>query len=218
MSRLTVFALTAIALALGALLGWQWMTPDGRVKGVTWSPPAPVKPALEAPPPLPDTGVEASRFVATLERPLFVPSRRPPPPPSVAAAPPPVDTPPDVRVLGIYGRSGESAGPGGMIARVDGQVKRLRVGDSVGRWTLKEVRAGEVVLAAGESVQTFPLRRAAADEPALPLSADNAAPGAAGRPPSAQAMLQKEIEQARQNVRRINALRARSGMPPVPEP
>lgn len=219
MSRAAVIVASMLVVAVAGALGWLWITPAGQVKGVTWTPPAPVRPALEAPAPLPETGVEATRFVATLERPLFVATRRPPPPPApLAAAQPAVDLPPDMRVLGIYGATGGGVGNGGIIARIEGQVKRVKTGDSVGRWTVKELRPGEVVLAAGDSIQTYALRRASADEPPVPLSADNANPSGGTRPPSAQAMLQKEIEQARQNVRRINALRARSGMPPVPEP
>ncbi|GAB1390524.1 hypothetical protein MASR1M6_27060 [Rubrivivax sp.] len=60
-------------------------------------------PALDAEAPLPATEVDVARYVATLEKPLFSPSRRPPPPPQAASAAPVVDTPPDLRVLGLYG-------------------------------------------------------------------------------------------------------------------
>ena len=172
MRRLVLPLLALATLALLGLLAWLWITPQGQWVGVTWQPPAPIKPSLDGPSGLPQTGVELGRYVATLERPLFVASRRPPPPPPAASAPIVVDTPPDLRVLGLYGRKGDGATIGGMIARVDGQVKRLRIGDSVGRWTLKALRPGEAVLALGETEQVYPLRRAAADEP--PAAGDNA--------------------------------------------
>lgn len=208
------------ALALLGLLAWLWVTPQGQWIGMRWQAPAPIKPSLDGPSGLPEVGVDLGRYVATLERPLFVASRRPPPPPAAAASAPMVaDTPPDLRVLGLYGRRGEGAAAGGMIARVDGQVKRVRIGDSVGRWTLKELRAGEAVLALGGTEQVYPLRRANADEP--PVAGDNASTSGsapAARPPAANAQMQREIEAARERVRRVNALRARNGMPPVPEP
>jgi hypothetical protein len=220
MKRWTLPVLLVLNLGLLAWLASMWLTPDGRLAGVHWQPPSALKPSLDGGLPLPATGVELGRYVATLERPLFMPSRRPPPPPQAAAAPVVVDTPPDVRVLGLYGTRGEGA-TGGMVARIDGQVKRVRVGDAVGRWTLKELRPGEAVLASGDSQQVYPLQRAAPGELASAPVTDNAAPAAAPsapRPAALDPMRQRQIEDARANVRRINVLRARSGMPPVPEP
>jgi hypothetical protein len=181
-------------LALAAWVGWMWFTPAGQIKGVQWQRPAPLAPSLDADGSLPETGVDASRYVATLERPLFSPSRRMPAPPPPPSAAPVVDAPPDIRV---------------------------KLGEAVGRWTLKALRPGEAVLAAGESEQVYPLLRAASGEPPPSPIADNA--GAAGgssapRAPAADAMRQRQIEEARANVRRVNALRARMGLPPVPEP
>jgi len=82
---------------------------------------------------------------------------------------------------------------------------------------LKELRAQEVVLSRGNEEQIYALRRASVDEPP---SADNAASGAqtGARPSGTATILQREIEQARERVRRQNTLRARLGMPPLPEP
>lgn len=220
MRRLAAPLLGVLALGLLGLLAWLWVTPQGQWVGVKWQPPAPIKPSLDGSAALPQTGVDLTRYVATLERPLFVASRRPPPPPPAASAAVVVDTPPDLRVLGLYGRKGDGATAGGMVARVDGQVKRLRIGDSVGRWTFKALRPGEAVLALGETEQVYPLRRPAPDEPPA-ATADNAAvPGdrPAAKPAAANPQLQRQIDEARQNLRRVNALRARSGLPPLPEP
>ncbi len=157
------------------------------------------------------------RYAATLERPLFMPGRRPPPPTpppgEVAAAP--VDPLPDIQLLGLYG----SADAGGVIARVDGQVRRLRLGESVGSWAVKELRTNAVVVARADDVRTIELRRSTGapveDTVAARATATASPPG---RPPAAQAALQREIEQARERVRRMNALRARSGLPPLAEP
>lgn len=212
-----------VMLNLG-LLGWlasMWFTRDGRLAGVHWRQPEPLKPTLDGDNSLPPTGVEMGRFVATLERPLFSPSRRPPPPAPVASAPPVVDTPPDIRLLGLYGSRVEGGGAGGMVARIDGRVKRVKVGESIGRWTLKEIRPGEAVLAAGDVQQVYPLLRAAGTEAPTSAVSDNVAPAgspAVTRSGTVDPARQRQIEEARANVRRMNVLRARSGMPPLPEP
>lgn len=228
MRRWTLPLLLLANLGLALWLASLWFTPEGRLRALQWQPPPPLPPALDADQALPATGVEVERYVATLERPLFSPSRRPPPPAPAASAAPVVDTPPDLRVLGLYGvhgGAGEAPAPaaGGMIARIDGQVKRVKVGDAVGRWTLKALRPGEAVLASGEVEHVYPLQRnkpgATSEEVG---SVDNAAAGASppavSRAPAANPYYQRQVEEARANVRRINALRARSGLPPVPEP
>ncbi len=223
MRRWTLLLLALLVLGLAAVLAWLWLRPDGHGAALRWQAPAPLRPALEAPAALPSPDVDLSRYVATLDRPLFVPSRRPPPPPPPPSAPAVVvDTPPDLRVLGIYGRraeGGSADSSGGMIARVDGQVKRVRIGEAVGRWTLKTLRPGEAVLALGDTEQVYPLRRPAPDEPPA-ATADNAKPGnePAARPAGVNPQLQRQIEEARQNLRRVNALRVRNGLPPLPEP
>ncbi|MFT3817640.1 MAG: hypothetical protein QM750_08455 [Rubrivivax sp.] len=226
MRRAAIPLLGLLALGLAGLLAWLWLRPDGHGAVLHWQPPAPLRPALDAPAALPAPDVDLGRYVATLDRPLFVSSRRPPPPPPPASVPAVVvDTPPDLRVLGLYGRRAEgegavAGGTGGMIARVDGQVKRVRIGEAVGRWTLKALRPGEAVLALGDTEQVYPLRRPAPDEPPAAATADNAAPGdrPAARPAAANPQMQRQIEEARQNLRRVNALRARSGLPLLPEP
>lgn len=223
MLPLLLLANLGLAFALAAL----WFTPEGRLANVRWQPPASVPPALDAGAALPGTGVELARYVATLEQPLFSPSRRPPPRPQVAgAAAPAVDTPPELYVLGLYGtHAGQGTGEarGGMIARIDGQVKRVKIGDAIGRWTLKALRPGEAVLALGDSEHVYPLQRttSATSTPAS-ASADNAptesSSSATPRIPAVNSYYQRQVDEARANVRRVNALRARSGLPPLPEP
>lgn len=223
MRRLVLPLLLAVNAALLLWLASLWFTPDGRLAGVAWQPPSPLKPVLDGDEALAGMGVELGRYVATLDRPLFSPSRRPPPPPAepVANAPVLSEQPPDLRLLGLYGTGGEGAGPGGVVARIDGQVRRIRLGDSIGRWTLKELRPDAAVLAAGDVQHVYSLQRAPGAGPSAAQSADNAAPSpapAAARAPGVDPIRQRQIEEARANVRRVNALRARSGLPPVPEP
>jgi hypothetical protein len=217
-SRYALSLLLTLNLALAGVLAWLWFTPEGALRDLRWQPPQPVPPALASAKPLPSFGVDINRFVATLERPLFVPSRRPPPKPEdVAAAPPPPPDPlPNIRLLGLYGND---AG-GGMIANVNGKVRRVHVGDAVaGNWRLKALRGNEVVVARGDEERTVELVRnnAAAPEP-QPAVAAGAADAAATSAAAANASADRDLERRRDQVRRMNAARARRGIPLLPEP
>ena len=109
MKRAPLLWLGGVNLALLLVLAWLWFTPDGRLRNVRWEPPAPVKPALGSAAPLQRWSTDYSRFVVTLERPLFNETRRPPPKPQAQ----PVDTLSTVTIVGIWG-SGAQAG---VIAR-----------------------------------------------------------------------------------------------------
>jgi hypothetical protein len=218
MKRHVLLLLAALNLALAALLAWLWLTPQGELRNVRWLPPEPVRPALADAPPLPAFEIDANRYVATLERPLFAPTRRPPPPQAAAAA---VEPLPDIRLLGLYG----GGGAGGAIASVDGKVRRLRVGEAIAGWSLKEVRGRELVLARGDETRSIELKRSTGAEPPTAAAAGGgaagaaaAAPAAGGAPTAVQAAHNQDIERAREQVRRMNVLRARSGRPPLPEP
>ncbi len=213
--------LVALNLALAALLAWLWFTPAGQLRDLRWQPPQPVAPALADAKSLPSTDVDLARFVATLDRPLFVPTRRPPPKPQEVAAAPPPDPLPKIRLLGLY-RNEEA---GGMIASVDGNVRRVRVGDTVaGNWSLKALRGNEVVVSRGDVERTVALLRnagsgveTAAETAAVVPGADTS--GATSPTATARsAARERDLERRREQVRRMNAARARRGMPLLPEP
>jgi len=213
MRNLPVLALAAVCAGLAAALAWVWVGTDGRLRGVNWSPPPPVAPAVPAVTPAPAPAPALTQYVATLERPLFSPTRRPPPPP---AAPPPPDPLDDVQVLGVYGAGDH----GGALLRRRGEVRRVPLGGDFGGWTLGEARGSELVLRRGEESRTLQVQRqiaAAADAGAAAAAASPAAgtPAAAAHPnPQAQ----RDLEMVRQRVREMNRLRARMGLPPLPEP
>lgn len=213
---LLVLANVGLTLWLASL----WFTPQGRLLDVSWRAPSPVAPALDTIDSLPSIGVDAARYIATLEHPLFSPSRRPPPPPQAASATPVSDAPPDLFVLGLYGSHEDQAdAKGGVIVRVDGQVKRLKVGDTIGPWTLKAIRPGEAVLSLGEIERAYELRRVVSED-SVPAgeAARVAPPTAAPSMNAAQAMREQDRREMRERVRRMNVLRARTGLPPLPEP
>ncbi len=144
-------------LALG-LLG-MWFTPQGHLRRVHWDAPAPLAlntasivvplPAREPP--------EQSRFLETLERPLFSPSRRPPPPPP---PPPPPSTPEEatpalanIHLYGLYG-AGNS---GGAIFRVDGKNERVTINQTIKGWKLTSIGESGVTLQRGSRQQVLEL-------------------------------------------------------------
>lgn len=214
MRRHALPLLVALNLALAALLAWLWITPEGDLRGVRWQPPEPVRPVIADAPSLPAFEMDGNRYVATLERPLFAPTRRPPPPQAAASA---VEPLPDIRLLGLY----SSGGASGVIASIDGTVRRLRVGESVSGWSLKEVKGSEIVIGRGDEVHTLRLTRGSGNDPAPATSAPASASAlgvSSSTPSAADAYRQSELERVRTQVRRMNVLRARSGMPPLPEP
>jgi hypothetical protein len=101
----------------------------------------------------PWAGVTLEKLAATVEHPLFEPSRRawkpPPPPPRETRAPPPppVVPPPDPSALVLMGIT---AGSGRAIAIVQNnatnQISRVEEGEYVDGWEVRSVGSREVVL------------------------------------------------------------------------
>lgn len=161
--------LVGFNVLLLCLLAWLWVDPQGGWRGTHWQPPAAVKPELG--------GVSAAmvaredadvaRFMAILDRPLFSPGRRPPPPPKSAAAAraDPLDA------IHLYGVFSGSEG-GGVIVRVEGKTRRVKLSEAIGEWNLKEIRGREVVFSRGDETRVVPLVQAKqAEGAALPRPA-----------------------------------------------
>lgn len=210
MRRPALLTMLALCVALAAGLAWLWLTPQGQLKGVVWTPPAPIKPALDSGAALPATGVDLGQMVTALDRPLFAPTRRPPPPPQAASAPV-VDPFPDMRLLATYG----NGSVGGAVALVDGRIVRAKLGDAISGWVLKTLSPKGAELVQGGDTRFVELSRVVGNE----LAAQAAAAGRGAAPPgSYEAVRQREREEARIQVRRMNALRANMGLAPLPEP
>lgn len=219
MKRWALPLLVAIDLALLAWLAARWITPQGEWIGVKWTPPAAQRPSLDGGAPLPQTGVEVGRFVATLERPLFVPTRRPPPPPQAASAPAPADPLTDLRLLAVYGNQQV----GGVIVRVDSRVRRLKLGETLNGWTLRSVQPHAVELARGDEVRSIEIKRTAGLEPqptasGAPVAGEGQSAASNARSAALEEMQRREREERRAQITRMNAIRARMGAPPLPEP
>jgi hypothetical protein len=159
MRKSTVRLLAFINMVLAAALAWMWFDPEGQLKNTHWIVPAArppdfagMLPKVERP-----QGGEVGRFVATLDRPLFSPTRRPPPPVIITAAPPP--PPPDplnnTQLLALI------AGPqsGAIVARVDGKVRRVRLNEKIGDWTIQSVKDRDVTFVRGNENRVVRLDR-----------------------------------------------------------
>lgn len=211
-----------LALALAAL----WLTPQGTLRGVRWPVPPAVAPQLgqadAAPLPAP-AAASASRFLATLERPLFSPTRRPPPPAPAQNAAPEVDPLADIQLQGLY----TGPGGGGLFAKVAGKNLRVPVGGKLGGWDVKSINDREVTLARG--AQTHTLRLAPAKLSKLAPPPPKAAPTPAAESPAPAksqtsqadnpALREQQEREERQRARRAlnNQRRIENGLPPLPE-
>lgn len=210
MRRYLIPALILTNVALAGGLAWRWVTPEGQLRNVSWIPPAPIKPVLTDSV-LPPWSADLGSFMASLDRPLFSATRKPPPKPS-EAPPVVVDTLASVRVLGLYSTGGTS---GGALVRSEGKVVRLKQGDTLGGWTVKEVRLHQLVLARGAEQRTLDVKMGpdlAVDVPGTPGGGAAAGNQGAG---AMSAQRQVEVDAANSKAA-VNALRARAGMPPLP--
>jgi hypothetical protein len=211
MRRYLIPLVLAIDLALAFALAWQWVTPQGQLRDVRWTPPTPIKPVLTDNA-LPTWSADLGSFIGSLDRPLFSATRKPPAKPEAVAAAA-ADTLGDVRVLGLYS-FGDSGG--GAIVRAQGKIQRVRQGDALGGWTVKQVRPLELVLARGAESRTLDVKRGPDLGPDTPAGAG----GPTGPQNSGLVTPQQREQQAKQDADNsraaVNALRARSGMPLLP--
>lgn len=158
----TIAAALAVNVALAGGVAYLWSDADR----ARWVEPAPLPPALEDVVPAPAAEpADVARYRETVERPLFVATRRPAPradqdAEKQAAA----DALKDVRLLGTYG-VGER---GGIIVVRGGKVERVAVGERIGGWQVAsggQGRSAELVRGDGKRTQ-------------LELALNNVAPAA----------------------------------------
>ena len=222
MKQYTTRILGAVLCLLGAALAWLWLGTNGTLRNVHWQEPQAHQPdfgSMAAQLPKQDPA-DLSRFMATLERPLFSPSRRPPPPPpppTVAPPPPPPDPLASVQLFGVFA---DAEGKGGIIARVEGKPKRIHTGQSIGAWTLKSIEGRNVTLERGAEVRVLNLAHVRVAAPAVPVAAagnpDAPPPPAAPEAGAAAAPRQELSEFIRNRTALRNAARAKAGLPPLP--
>lgn len=209
--------LVTLVVALGGALASLWLDESGQPLAFAWTAPAPLPPELSA-----GASAEAAapanpaQFMAVLDRPMFAPDRRPPPPPAPPAPPPPPDPLANVTLYGLFG-NGDS---GGVLANFDGKVRRVHVNESIGDWTVKGIEGRSVTFARGDETRTLNLVANHGARKAPPTNSAAANPGAAPSPSAPmdrQALMQAEVEAARERLRQRNELFRKAGLPPVKE-
>lgn len=218
--HLLLAAVAALLLALGGL----WLDPQqpGALRSFGWAPPAPLAPGFAVPtlPPTLQAGVPVgtAAYLAVLDRPLFAADRRPPPPPPPPGAKPP-EPPPDplasLTLFGVY----TGADFSGIVARFNDKVRRVRVNETVGEWTVEAVQGRQVTFKRGEESRTVFLAHNYGPRPTPAAGAAAAAPVAAapGVPLDRAALQAQEMEAARERLRQRNELFRKAGLPPVKE-
>lgn len=208
MMRTPIRILLLLVAALSACLASLWLDQQGQWVSTGWVAPPAKAPDLKAPGLLPigaDSVADAAGYVSVQERPVFAPDRRPPP----VVQPAQMDPFAGIQIFGVL--TGANAG---VMARIDGKVRRVKIDENVGAWTLKSINDRSITFTQGD--QTRELRLAYAKlntvtpQPAR-VSAGLAAPLGATRPPA-----EDPAAVFREDFRKRNELRAARGLPPVP--
>ena len=188
-------ALFLLSLALGAVV-YHEMRSDSFSR---LPPPAPVPAVAKVtlPPPLPAFELPPLvDFIASVERPLFLPERRPPEPEEEVVekvAEKPLE-PLKVLVTGVILSSSRSFA---LVQREgDSEVLQLAARDTIDGWSVKDILADRVVFARGEESQAVELKDRSGQ--AKPREPDK----------------EKQVQQARPNRRR--AQQPETDPPPRP--
>ena len=216
MSLAPVRLLLLLTALLAGALAWLWFDQAGGLRNVGWVAPAPLKPELGKVSSTPPNAVGSNptQYLAMLERPLFAPDRRPPPPPAPPAAPPPPDPLANIQISGVF--SGASPG---IIAQVDGKLRRVKVNDAIGPWTLKSIEGRNVTFAQGSESRQLRLLYSRLGPPVVQAAAPNA-PAAqlpVGQQAGAGTSAPNPQDEGRERLRRVNAIRVANGMLPLRE-
>lgn len=208
--------LAVLSLLLAAALAWLWFDQSGNARGVSWTPPSALPPELakaSGSDPASSLNADPVQYVAILERPLFAPDRRPPPPPAPPVAAPPPDPLDNIQLSGIF--TGADAG---IIARVDGKTRRIKVNESIGAWTLKSVSGRDVTFAQGSDSRQLRLNYSRLGPPVVQAAAPGSATAQVGTAPGAGVSLAPNPQdEARERLRRRNEIRAARGLPLITE-
>ena len=210
--------LALVNLVLAGGLASLWLDENAQPRAeMIWQAPTAVSPDIA----LPALAIKAdpnagnpNAYPAILARPLFAPDRRPPPPPAPPVPPPP-PPPPDpfasVQLTGLF-----TGAEGGVLARVEGKMRRVKIGQTIGAWTLSQVEGREATFKQDEQERKLRLQYAKIYVPVAPPP--SAAPVLQPRPmPVPQAMPANQQDEQRERLRRRNELRALNGLPPLTE-
>lgn len=105
------------------------------------------------------------------------------------------------------------------MARVNDKVRRVRLNEPLGEWTVQSIEGREVTFARGDETRSVRLVHVFGPQP--PAAAGSPAPVAAspsiGGRPDLVSIQQQEQEAARERLRQRNELFRKAGLPPVKE-
>jgi hypothetical protein len=217
---LHILALVNLGLAGG--LASLWVDHNAQpLPELIWRSPEAVSPEIAAPQLALMTDPQAgnpSAYPEILARPIFAADRRPPPPPAPPKPPvqPPPPPPPDpfasVNLTGLF-----SGANGGVLASVEGKMRRVKIGQQIGAWTLESIDGREATFKRGEQERKLRLAYAKLNVP-VPVPVPAAVPNVPGRPAATPQALPANVqEEQRERLRRRNELRTRNGLPPLTE-
>lgn len=198
-------------IGLALALAWLWVDETGQPRPQVWAAPAALAPGATAAAAAPAAAAPGNpaQYMAILDRPLFAPDRRPPPPPEPPAPPPPPDPLASFTLYGVYG-SGEQ---GGILAKSDGRLRRIRTGEGLGDWTLQSVQGRQVTLVRAGETRTLTLAHIYGARPKTDAPPPTAAVGAPAVPLDRQAMQAQAMDEARERLRQRNELFRKAGLP-----
>jgi len=209
------FLLILVLLLVGGLV-WLWLDQNAQLRHVTWVAPKALPPDLNVPvsPVKADAASnDPSSYDAILQRPIFAPDRRPPPPSSGPDATAPTDPLANIHLHGIF--SGENAG---IIARVENKMRRVKINETIGSWTLKSIDDRDVTFTQGAESRKLHLAYAQLGAVA-PKAAASGLPAASAQAPAPQSgaagISQSSQDETRDRLRRLNESRALRGLPPI---
>lgn len=207
--------LLLINLLLGIGLGSMWLDESGQPRVFSWQAPQPLSPELNTVAILSPVSVNPAQYLSILDRPLFAPDRLPPPPPeTVASSPPPTPDPFAMfHLLGTFAGAGST----GVLASVEGKVRRLYLSDNLGEWTLKSIDDRDIAFSRGDETRVIRLLHAklGAAKPPVAVSAATAPQSAMSEVHDVQTEMQRRQEYVRENIRKRNEIRIKAGLPPV---
>lgn len=212
MRRIAIPLLALVDFALLAGLLFLWVDPSGQVRDFHWSPPNPTPLNISALSPVDEgrTKEGEGQFIAILERPIFSPIRRQPPPPPPPAPPPPPDPFASVQLYGIFAGSADA----GIFARIDGKVRRVKLNENIGAWTLKTVDNRDATFERESETRVLKLVHVRHSEPPKSVPVPGASGPTGNQAPSTNlSAIQKMQEEERERLRLRNELRAKAGVP-----
>jgi len=142
------------------------------------------------------------RLLATRERPLFSPTRRPtpppPPPPPEAAPVAVVPQPPNVQLFGIVV---DDEGARAIVRSGTEKVDRVQIGDDIGGWKVSQIEGRRLVLSLDGRFATFTLFSTdSAQQP--PRESDTQAGSVTNQSPSAPQASPPPAAETQSNTRR----------------